>query len=106
MIEIDDPNHEGPTVNMISGGPTMDGTLKNSRKAYAWEVLQVVGGPSQKARTEATISFKDNNLENVKFPHEATISFLKMGYTDSQLTLSDMSVYGFNGVGTKVEGII
>ena len=77
------PQPRGPTVNMISGGPTTDGTLKNSRKAYAREVLQVVGGPSQKSRTEATISFNDNNLEGVKFPHEATISFLKMGYTDS-----------------------
>ena len=35
--------------------------------------------------------------------HEA---FVKMGYNDSQLTPSDMPVYGFNGVETKVEGII
>ena len=33
-------------------------------------------------------------------------SFFKMGYNDSQLTPSDMPVYDFNGVKTKVEGII
>ena len=35
--------------------------------------------------------------------HEA---FIMMGYNDSQLTPSHMTVYGFNGVKTKVEGII
>ena len=35
--------------------------------------------------------------------HEA---FLRMGYNDSQLTPSDMPIYGFNGAETKVEGII
>ena len=29
-----------------------------------------------------------------------------MGYNDSQLTPYDMLIYGFNGVKTKVEGII
>ena len=112
----------------------MAGTSKNSRKAYAREVLQVVGGPSKKSRIEATISFNDNDLEGVKFPHDDPLviiavidnasvkrvlvdsgasvdilfheAFIKMGYNDSQLTPSDMPVYGFNGVETKVEGII
>ena len=35
--------------------------------------------------------------------HEA---FLRMRYNDSQLTPSDMPIYGFNGGETKVEGII
>ena len=35
--------------------------------------------------------------------HEA---FLKMGYNNSQLTPSDMHVYSFNIVETKVEGTI
>ena len=35
--------------------------------------------------------------------HEA---FIKMGYNNAQLTPSDIPVYGFNGVETKVEGII
>ena len=35
--------------------------------------------------------------------HEA---FIRMGYIDSQLTPSDMAVYFFNGIETKVEGII
>ena len=39
---------------------------------------------------------------NILF-HEA---FMKMGYNDAQLTPSNMHVYGFNGVETKVEGII
>ena len=35
--------------------------------------------------------------------HEA---FLKMGYNDSQMTPYEMPVYNFNGVETKVEGVI
>ena len=57
-------------MNMISRWPTTAGTLKNSRKAYAREVLQVVGGPPKKVRTEAIITFHDNDLEGVKFPHD------------------------------------
>lgn len=33
-------------------------------------------------------------------------AFIKMGYTDSQLTSTDMPIYGFNGVESKVEGTI
>ena len=35
--------------------------------------------------------------------HEA---FLKMGYNDSQLTPSNMPIYGFNGVESNVEGTV
>ena len=35
--------------------------------------------------------------------HEA---FIRIGYIDSQLTPSDMPIYIFNGIETKVEGII
>ena len=57
-------------MNMISGGPTTARTSKNSRNTYAQEVLQVVGGPPKKAITEVVISFEDNHLEGVKFPHD------------------------------------
>ena len=56
------PQLLGPEVNMISGGPTAAGISKISRKSYTREVLQVVGGPSKKARIEAIISFDDNVL--------------------------------------------
>ncbi|XP_074356053.1 uncharacterized protein LOC141695728 [Apium graveolens] len=39
---------------------------------------------------------------NIMF-HE---TFLRMGYTDSQLTPSDAPIYGFNGVECLVEGAI
>ena len=118
-------------MNMISGELTAAGMSINSRKAYAREVLQVVGGPPKKFRTEAAISFDDNDLEGIKFPHDDPLvimpvicnvsvkrvlvdggasvdilfheAFVKMGYNDSQLTPSDMLVYGFNEVETKVE---
>ena len=123
-----------PIVNMIPGMSTMDGTLKILREAYTLKVFQVEGGPSKKARTEAVISFNDSDSEGIKFPHDDSLvimpvignssvkrvmvdggpsmdilfhkDFIGMGYNDSQLTLSSMTVYGFNGVETKVEGII
>lgn len=33
-------------------------------------------------------------------------AFIKTGYVDSQLTPTDMPIYGFNGVESKVEGTI
>ena len=33
-------------------------------------------------------------------------AFIKMGYNDTQLTPSDMPIYGFNGVESKIEGTI
>ena len=93
-----------------------------------------MGGPPKKAKTGVTISFGDEDLEGIKFPHDDPLvitpvignssvkrvlvdggasvdilfheAFLKMGYNDSQLTPSDMPIYGFNGAETKVEGII
>ena len=80
------------------------------------------------------MSFDDTDLEGVKFPHDDPLvinpvignsevrrvlvdsgasvdilfheAFLKMGYNDSQLTPSDMPIYGFSGVESKVEGTI
>ena len=94
----------------------------------------MVGGPTKKARTEAVISFNDDDLEGIKFPHDDPLvimpvignssvkrvlvdggasvdilfydAYIKMGYNDSQLTPSDIPIYGFNGAETQVEGII
>ena len=59
--EIEDqdrrPQPRGPVVNMISEGPTTAGTSKSSRKAYAQELLQVVGGPSKKVQDRSNNKF-------------------------------------------------
>ena len=80
------------------------------------------------------MTFDDSDLEGVKFPHDDHLvitpvignslvkrvlvdngasvdillheAFLKMSYYDSQLTSSNMPIYGFNGVESKIEGII
>ena len=80
------------------------------------------------------ISFDNNDLNGVKFPHDDPLvimsvignssvklvlvdggasveilfheAFIKMRYNDAQLTPYDMPAYGFNGAETKVEGII
>ena len=98
------PQPRGPVVNMISGGTTTARMSKNSRKEYTREVLQVVGGPSKKAIIEAVISFDNNHLEEVKFPHDDPMVI--MGYNDSQLIPLYMLGYGLNGAETNVEGII
>jgi hypothetical protein len=119
---------------MINGGPTAAGSSRNSRKAYAREVMSIVGEAPKRARTEASLTFDDADLEGVKFPHDDPLviapmignssvkrvlvdngasvdilfhdAFLKMGYTDSQLTPSNMPIYGFNGVESRIEGTI
>ena len=124
----------GPVINMIFGGPTAAGTSKNSRKAYAREVMHIVGEAPKRARTEVSLMFDDTDLEGVKFPHDDPLvitpvignssvkrvlvdngasvdilfhdAFLRMGYDDSQLTPSKMPIYGFNGSECNIEGII
>ncbi|KAK1380430.1 hypothetical protein POM88_027174 [Heracleum sosnowskyi] len=96
--------------------------------------MTVVGEATKRAKTEVAISFDDFDLEGVKFPHDDPLviipvignsktkrvlvdngasvdilfhdAFIKMGYTDSQLTPSNMPIYGFNGIESKVEGTI
>ncbi|KAL8115462.1 hypothetical protein AgCh_022089 [Apium graveolens] len=124
----------GPVINTIFGGPTAAGLSKNSRKAYTREVMHIVGEAPKRARTEVTLAFDDFDLEGVKFPHDDLLvitpiignspvkrvlvdngasvdillhdTFLRMGYNDSQLTPTDMPIYGFAGVECPVEGII
>ena len=106
----------GPIVARITNIPT---------KAYGREVLQLVGGPSMTSRIETIISFNDNDLEGIKFSHDDSLvimwvisnssvkrvlvdvgasvdilfheGLIRMGYNDSQLTPSDMHVYGILG---------
>ncbi|XP_063950795.1 uncharacterized protein LOC135153038 [Daucus carota subsp. sativus] len=116
----------GLVINVISGGPTAAGLSSNSRKAYAREVMCIFGEPLKRAKIEFALSFDNLDLDRVKFPHDdplvitpvignssvkrvlvdsgASVDILfhdayeKMGYSDSQLTLSDMPIYGFNNV--------
>ena len=108
--------------------------MKNPLKAYDKEVLQIVGMSSKKAKVETIISFNDDDLEGIKFSHDDPLvimpvignypvkrvllyggvsvdilfyeAFIRMGYNDTHLTPSNMPVYGFNGIETKVEGVI
>ncbi|XP_017250759.1 uncharacterized protein LOC108221388 [Daucus carota subsp. sativus] len=124
----------GPVINMVFGGPTAAGTSNNSRKAYAREVMSIVGEPPKRAKIDYAMAFDNVDLEKVKFPHDdplvitlvignssvkrglvdngASVDILfydayeKMGYSDTQLTPSDMPIYGFNNVETKIKGMI
>ncbi|KAL8154806.1 hypothetical protein AgCh_000241 [Apium graveolens] len=60
----------GPVINTIFGGLTAAGLFNNSRKAYAREVMHIVGESPKRARTGVTMSFDDSDLEGVKFPHD------------------------------------
>ncbi|XP_074351316.1 uncharacterized protein LOC141690411 [Apium graveolens] len=110
------------------------GTTKNSRKAYAREVMSIVIDTRKRAKTEMTLQFGDPDLDGLKFPQDDPLvitliigncpvkrvlvdngasveilfhdTFLRIGYTDSQLTLYDITIYGFNGVECQVEGAI
>ncbi|XP_074376827.1 uncharacterized protein LOC141718345 [Apium graveolens] len=128
------PQPRGPIINIISGGPTTAGTTRNSGKAYAREVISIVGEPSKRSKSEMTLEFGDPDLEGLKFPQDdplvitpiirnchvmralmdnrASVDilfydiFIRMDYNDSQLTPSDAPTYGFNHVECKVEGAI
>ncbi|KAL8134177.1 hypothetical protein AgCh_009293 [Apium graveolens] len=96
--------------------------------------MQIVGEAPMRARTGVTMAFDDSDLKGVKFPHNDPMvitliignnpikrilvdngasvdillhdTFFRMGYNDSQLTPTDMPIYGFAGVECPVEGII
>ncbi|XP_017233127.2 uncharacterized protein LOC108207179 [Daucus carota subsp. sativus] len=96
--------------------------------------MSIVGEPPKRAKIDYAMAFDNADLEKVKFPHDdplvitsmignssvkrvlvdsgASVDILfydvyeKMGYVDSQLTLSDMPIYGFNNAETKIEGMI
>ena len=136
--EFDDrdrrPMPKGPVINMIFGGPTAAGTSRNSQKAYAREVMHIVGETPKRAKTEQVLNFDDQDLEGIKFPHDDPLvitpiignspvrrvlvdggasvdilfhdTFIRMGYEDAQLTPSNIPIYGFNGVESNIEGTI
>ncbi|XP_063949966.1 uncharacterized protein LOC135152791 [Daucus carota subsp. sativus] len=60
----------GPVINVISGGPTAAGLSSNSRKAYAREVMYIVGEPPKRAKIEFALAFDNLDLDRVKFPHD------------------------------------
>ncbi|XP_074336497.1 uncharacterized protein LOC141673649 [Apium graveolens] len=121
------PQPRGPVINIISRGPTALGNTRNSRKAYAREVMSIVGEPSKRSKSEMALEFGDPDLEGLKFPLVITLiigncpvmrllvdnrasvdipfhdTFIRMGYNDSHLTPSDAPIYGFNHVECKVE---
>ncbi|XP_074352915.1 uncharacterized protein LOC141692073 [Apium graveolens] len=128
------PQPRGPVINMILGGPTTNGTTRNSRKAYVREVMSIIGEPSKCSKSDMTLELGDPDLEGLKFPQDDPLvitliignchvigvlmdngasmdilfhdTFIRMGYKDSQLTPSDAPIYGFNYVECKVEGAI
>nr|XP_017228856.1 PREDICTED: uncharacterized protein LOC108204075 [Daucus carota subsp. sativus] len=60
----------GPVINVISGGPTAAGLSTNSRKAYAREVMCILGEPPKRAKIEFSLAFDNLDLDRVKFPHD------------------------------------
>ncbi|XP_074352113.1 uncharacterized protein LOC141691275 [Apium graveolens] len=96
--------------------------------------MNIVGDALKYAKIEMTLKFGDPDLVGLKFPHDDPLvittiirncpvkrvlvdngafvdilfhyMFLRMGYTDSQLTHFDAPIYGFNGVKCQVEGVI
>ncbi|XP_074377473.1 uncharacterized protein LOC141718995 [Apium graveolens] len=128
------PQPRGPVINMISGGLKTAGTIRNSRKAYTREVMNIVGEPFKRSKSKMTLEFGDPDLEGLKFPQDDPLvitpiignypvirvlvdngasgdillhdTFIRMGYNDSRLTPSDAPIYGFHDVEYKVEGAI
>ncbi|XP_074363216.1 uncharacterized protein LOC141703662 [Apium graveolens] len=128
------PHPRGPVINMISEGPTATGITKNSCKAYVRDVMSIVGDGSKRAKAEMTLEFDNPDLDGWKFPQNDPLVitlligncpdkrllvdngasgdilfrdvFQRMGYTDSQLTPSDVPFYGFNQVECQVKGAI
>ncbi|XP_074377025.1 uncharacterized protein LOC141718543 [Apium graveolens] len=96
--------------------------------------MSIVRGASKRANTEMTLEFGHPDLDSLKFPQDDPLvitpiignypvkrvrvdngayvnilfhdKFLRMGYTNSQLTPSDAPIYGFNGVECQVVGVI
>lgn len=60
----------GLVINVISKGPTTARTSSNSRKAYAQEVMSIVGEPPMRVKIVIVLTFDDSDLEGVKFPHD------------------------------------
>lgn len=64
-------------IDMISEGLIVARTLRNSTKAYAREVMQIVEAPKH-TRAVVAIAFDDSDLKRAKFPHEDPLVILHM----------------------------
>lgn len=61
---------------MISSDPTVVGTSRNSRKAYAWEVMQVIEEAHKHVKIGVVISFDDTDREGLKLSHDNLLVIL------------------------------
>ena len=65
------PQPRGPAGKHYLRRPNSDWNYKElSKVLHAREVLLTVGGPPKKAKIGVTISFGDEDLEGIKFPHD------------------------------------
>nr|XP_017233105.1 PREDICTED: uncharacterized protein LOC108207158 [Daucus carota subsp. sativus] len=95
----------GPIINIISGGPTAAGTSSNSRKAYAREVMNIVGEPPKRAKIDYAMAFDNVDLEKVKFPHDDPLVITPViGNSSVKRVLVDngSSVDILNGIGEEL----
>ncbi|KAK3029173.1 hypothetical protein RJ639_039728 [Escallonia herrerae] len=134
--EKEDREEHAGIINTISGGLAAGGSSGKSRKAYAREVCTTSQNPSKKQKTEPvpTISFFDEDLKDVKMPHDDPLvvtikagnfevkrmlvdngssaeilfydAFKKMNIPTDRLRKMDLPLYGFSNHSVAVEGII
>ncbi|KAL8092507.1 hypothetical protein AgCh_034686 [Apium graveolens] len=128
------PRPRGPVKNTIFWRTNCCGLIQKLEESLTTEVKHIIGESPKRARTGVTMTFNDSDLEGVKFPHDDPLvitpiignnpvkrvlvdngasmdillhdTFIRMGYNDSQLTPTDMAIYGFVGVECPVKGII
>ncbi|KAK3034079.1 hypothetical protein RJ639_034304 [Escallonia herrerae] len=58
------------TINTISGGITTRGLSGQTRKAYARKVCDTSHSLNKKMKSLSAISFSDENIRDIKIPHE------------------------------------
>ncbi|KAK3001122.1 hypothetical protein RJ639_022192 [Escallonia herrerae] len=134
--EREDQEEHAGIINTISGGLVAGGSSGKSRKAYAREVCITSQNPSKKQKTASVpaISFSDEDLKDVKTPHDDQLvvtikarnfevkrvlvdngssakilfydAFKKMNIPTDSLRKMDSPLYGFSNHSVTVEGII
>ncbi|KAK3007246.1 hypothetical protein RJ639_016077 [Escallonia herrerae] len=134
--EREDREEHAGTINTISGGLAARGLLGKSRKAYAREVCITSQNPSKKQKTAhvPAISFSDEDLKDVKMPHDDPLvitikagnfevkkvlvdngssaeilfydAFRKMNILTDRLRKMDSPLYAFSNHPVAVERII